>query len=98
MVCNDPILPIPSGIGPINWLWDKFKKFNPFRSVISLGISPNNLLLDRSILVTKPRMFPYSSPLFLWVLATIPYFHLPCPWPHYNLKRPFDPHVLVFVG
>ncbi|KAG4941718.1 hypothetical protein JHK87_045589 [Glycine soja] len=63
MVCNDPILPIPSGIGPINWLWDKFKKFNPFRSVISLGISPNNLFLDRSILVTKPRMFRYSSPL-----------------------------------
>ena len=37
------------------------------------------------------------APLFLWVLATIPYFPLPCPWPHYNLKRPFDPHVHVFV-
>uniref|UniRef100_A0A0R0FSP9 Uncharacterized protein n=1 Tax=Glycine max TaxID=3847 RepID=A0A0R0FSP9_SOYBN len=53
----------PHRLLPIKLEASKFKKFNPFRSVISLGISPNNLLLDRSILVTKPRMFRYSSPL-----------------------------------
>ena len=37
------------------------------------------------------------APLFLWVLATIPYFHLPCHWPHYNLKRLFDPYMHVLV-
>ena len=42
------------------------------------------------------HLFPIA-PLFLWVLATIPYFPLHCPWPHYNLKRPFDPHIHVFV-
>ena len=46
-----------------------------------------------------PSPTPYFpiAPLFLWVLAIIPYFHLPCPWPHYNLKRPFDPHMHVLV-
>ena len=29
------------------------------------------------------------APLFLWVLTTIPYFPLPCRWPHYNLKKTF---------
>ena len=41
------------------------------------------------------------SPLLLYsfgIYLLIPYFFLPCPWPHYNLKRPFDPHVLVFMG
>ena len=40
------------------------------------------------------------SPLLLYsfgIQPLIPYFSIPCPWPHYNLKRPFDPHVQVFV-
>ena len=41
-------------------------------------------------------LFPIA-PLFLWVLATYPIFYPPpCPWPHYNLKRPFDPYVHVY--
>ena len=48
------------------------------------------------LLFLTSHLFPIAH-LFLWVLATIPYFALPCPWPHYNLKRPFDPHVHVLV-
>ncbi|KAH1042923.1 hypothetical protein GYH30_024992 [Glycine max] len=48
---------------PIKFEASKFKKFNAFRSVISLGISPSNLLLDRSMFVTNPKKFLYSSPL-----------------------------------
>ena len=72
-----------------------------FTNVLTLWISSCLIFIFTSfyflIFFLNMHLFPIA-PLFLWDLATYSIFFLSCPWPHYNLKRPFDPHVLVFVG
>lgn len=53
--------PIFEGIGPVKLFLGRFKEINPTRLVTSSGISPYNLLLERSILFTSPSVFRYSE-------------------------------------
>ncbi|KAK4569232.1 hypothetical protein RGQ29_004577 [Quercus rubra] len=50
---TDPKSHIFSGILPIKILNDKFNDCNPLRRVTSSGISPDKLLLERSIIFTS---------------------------------------------
>ncbi|WRX20575.1 hypothetical protein QQP08_013062, partial [Theobroma cacao] len=58
---NVPIRPIFLGIVPVKRLYDKFNDRNPNKFVTSTGISPDNLLLEKSMLLTKSRVVLYSS-------------------------------------
>ena len=55
---SDFMSPIFAGIFPCIWLLDRFKDIKPWRHVSSSGIPPDNLLLERSIPATRPRLFP----------------------------------------
>ena len=92
------------------FFWVKNVFFELFHYTISYHhcLCNFSFLFPFKILFTQLYCFSFSfSNWFNWFFFCsvpfekqhlIPYFSLPCPWPHYNLKRPFDPHVLVFMG
>ncbi|CBI22620.3 unnamed protein product, partial [Vitis vinifera] len=57
---SDVMAPIFTGIFPWRWLLDRFKNIKPWRSVSSSGISPDNLLLERSMPARRPSVLSYS--------------------------------------
>ncbi|KAI4334733.1 hypothetical protein L6164_013445 [Bauhinia variegata] len=54
--CNDFNCPMAAVISPLIMFLEMFKDINPTRSMISFGISPLRLLLERSILFNNPSV------------------------------------------
>ena len=74
---NDFCWPIFGVICPVKLFLERFIAINSTRFIISAGMFPPNLLLERSSIFTGPRVF--------WHLYWLP-FHVNTAWPKYLYK------------